>query len=426
MQDLTTHLSHPRILFITFFFLCGTLLFCLSFSTNILTPHLNKIGGHDHPLSGFNDPLPLPYDFHSNRVSRDSTPQADPLELTSISQGEDFDPGQVVALPSQKTPRKGAWLIGVSVSTEDVGRRMLIRNTWQTWTKDHEDIETVFVLARPANQWQKIIERENEVYNDLVILEDLEDDRHNANTRKSCDWLAHVVDQATASGSHPKYVSKVDTDAFPNIDRMYEEIMFQRLLDDDAPAGGEYTSSDRTYLGYKIKWENDPHPYAQGSFYTLSWPLVEAIATAHKERTIFGQHEDILIGRYLFEERITYTFLDWTQNRHHDLTAEKDMTDEDIRSGKMLVGHMLKADDEFLAAANMFARVKEEMKAESESNAKKGSTTEQNQEEDYTELFATYETAVAEESLIKGIDRYTDTQVKDDAAWRNDFSESVG
>ncbi|KAG8526590.1 uncharacterized protein KY384_008791 [Bacidia gigantensis] len=382
-----------RVIYGTLILLCGALLLYLnhphlttSTRGQVVYPpsHAVELDEHTSPLTSVE---PIAGEISPQNVI---SPSAKAL---SLQQSTDSKP----APPKPRAP----WLIVVSSHVHEVQRRMLIRNTYiSLFTKDNPDLfEVVFLLGHPKREWRDVIERETATHGDIHILEQLEATNYNANTRKMNDYFVDLLQTADPSspsyrGEPPKFVSKVDTQSYIYITRFYNEFIHPFLHADEQPApaakpaaiNSTTASTNTTTLppqppsppppaeaepnlvahphtliaraGSPTR-PDIPHRFPQSAFYTLTWPLVSALAQRHRENPIFGEREDVLIGRYLHEEDVEYEFIDLgVQGRQVRIGDEGgDVTAAMIREGRVLCGEGLGEDAQLVALADLYETV---------------------------------------------------------------------
>ena len=241
------------------------------------------------------------------------------------------------------------WLIATMSPVTGPLRRQIIRQTWQELYQGPK-IDFRFVIANYSDLWEPLIRSENDTYGDLICLCHLKENVKIANSVKSVEFLKHMI-KTTPSGSRRyKYVSKADDDVYLALKNFYTEYMAPRLRN----------NSEGTLIGRPLnlyrKFELNsgpyvplPYYYPSGRFYTLSWDMVATIADLHTRDPITDEHEDVLIGRLLYEANITVpSFVKLDKERTFDLGWEGRV------DNRTLLVHQIKEDQKYLDVASVF------------------------------------------------------------------------
>ena len=115
-----------------------------------------------------------------------------------------------ISIPLRAKQKSPVWLIATISAAHSQRRRNIIRATWQTYYRNPV-ISTKFVISNPGDIWMPLIQQENETYGDLIMMADLEESAHIANTVKTLNFFTYLAAQGP---SHYKFVSKLDDDSF--------------------------------------------------------------------------------------------------------------------------------------------------------------------------------------------------------------------
>jgi hypothetical protein len=192
------------------------------------------------------------------------------------------------------------WLIATISPAHGIQRRSIIRNTWQRLYKNDTIFTSKFVISNPGPIWQEAIMAENATFGDLIILPHLEETGAVANSIKSIEFLKYLTTQQPRKWA---FVSKLDDDSFLDAHAFYEQYLHPRLA---APLPPHPDLEDplssplnRTIIGRTL--HRGKYSYPGGQFYTMTWDIVKLLAQLHSENTIRDEHEDVLVGRLLYE-----------------------------------------------------------------------------------------------------------------------------
>jgi hypothetical protein len=198
-----------------------------------------------------------------------------------------------------KSPTAPVWLIATISPAHSIQRRSIIRNTWQRLYKNDSITMTRFVIANPGPLWLPVIEAENSTYGDIIMLSHLNESAQIANTVKSVEFLKHL----TTHSQTYAFVTKLDDDSFLDSKTFYEQYLHPRIT---APP---YSNTDRESLVFSPMnrtilartLHRGRYSYPGGQFYTMTWDLVSLLSRLHDENPITDEHEDVMVGRLLFE-----------------------------------------------------------------------------------------------------------------------------
>lgn len=189
-------------------------------------------------------------------------------------------------------------------------RRMAIRGTWMHHYSSRKVLSTtrflVGLLNLPEEQLSSLRE-EQDVYQDLLLLEDLKDSYLNLSAK-----VLLGLEWSQAENVDFDYLVKTDDDSYVRIEAVSEALR-------------QMECQNELYWGYFMghafpeptgkwmerNWFKCPHyfPYAMGGGYVLSRKLVETV-TRFSERLILYSNEDVTVSSWLSPYRLL---------RKHDL-----------------------------------------------------------------------------------------------------------
>ena len=199
------------------------------------------------------------------------------------------------------TPR---WLLAIFVSPEDDARREAIRSTWLSRFR-HPSFEYRFIVGNLDNTsaGSRLL-TENATHGDIWALQEYtNEDYYTANHIKNMEFFKHLVHHLGHDVSRYDLVSKVDSDVWFNVPLYYETFMKSRL------PGGQHCNPDtKTVIGRPMVW-GSPYAYASGRLYTLSWPMIEFLASKYEVDLLPSLTEDKLMGQYLYEDKMEHEFV---------------------------------------------------------------------------------------------------------------------
>ena len=229
------------------------------------------------------------------------------------------------------------WLLATMSPAWSQRRRNIIRSTWQKMY-NNDAFTMRFVISKPGETWEKLVQHENETYGDLIIMSHLEESRTVANTIKTMEFFSSLA-QGTSTW---KYVSKVDDDSFVNTETFYEEYLEPRL------------DATRTIIARSMKDIHRDYSYPQGQFYTVSWDMVLTLSELYAQKHTTDEHEDALVGRLLHEARHDYDLIEVPNDRFHDYNPSNKLwtwlTSHAI-TNQTISPHLLKDDETYLDVA---------------------------------------------------------------------------
>jgi beta-1,3-galactosyltransferase 1 len=227
-------------------------------------------------------------------------------------------------------------------------RRNIIRTTWQS-KYDNNAFTMRFVISNPGETWAELVRHENDTYHDMIMLPDLEETSHVANTVKTVEFLTHLVAAAGSSGQKWNYVSKIDDDSFLDTTIFYRDFIRPRLH-----ANTTIIARDMTGMGSKS------FRFPGGQFYTLSWDLVVKLADLYTQNPIKDEAEDVLVGRLLHEGGQAWDLVKLDNARAFDYDESvsdasqwaHQITPESVNP------HKMKTDEVYLDVAGQMAALK--------------------------------------------------------------------
>lgn len=255
------------------------------------------------------------------------------------------------------------WLIATISAAESVQRRAIIRSTWQTLYKNDTIFTTRFVLSNPGALWSPIIAAENATHGDIIILSDLKEDAHTANTIKSVEFLKYLT---TSSNITYDFVTKLDDDSYLDAHTFWKNYLEPRIAFDAHKTHAESSALNRTIIARTLR--RSTWTYPGGQFYTMTWDLAVLLTQLHTKHPINDEHEDVLVGRLLHEAGVEWQHSDLPNEIAFDY-EEKDLRGDgtafardgaDLKGWRHAVGrgsvnpHKMKGVEEYLKVAACF------------------------------------------------------------------------
>ncbi|KAE9973080.1 hypothetical protein EG328_004417 [Venturia inaequalis] len=259
-------------------------------------------------------------------------------------------------------PLPPPWLIATISAAQSVQRRAIIRSTWQTLYKNDTTFTTRFVLSNPGELWAPVIAVENATHGDIIILPDLKEDSHTANTVKSIEFLKYL----TAGNTAYDFITKLDDDSYLDAHTFWKNYLQPRIAFDAGNAHSESPALNRTIIARTLR--RSTWTYPGGQFYTMTWDLAVLLSQLHAKHPINDEHEDVLVGRLLHEAGVEWQHVDLPNEIAFDF-EEKDLRGDgtafakdgaDLKGWKHAVGrgsvnpHKMKGDEEYLRVAACF------------------------------------------------------------------------
>lgn len=255
------------------------------------------------------------------------------------------------------------WLIATISAAQSIQRRAIIRSTWQTLYKNDTIFTTRFVLSNPGELWAPIIAAENATHGDIIILSDLKEDEHTANTIKSIEFLKYLT---TSSDTTYDFVTKLDDDSYLDAHTFWKNYLEPRIAFDAHKTHAESSALNRTIIARTLR--RSTWTYPGGQFYTMTWDIATLLSQLHTKHPINDEHEDVLVGRLLHEAGIKWQHSNLPNEIAFDF-EEKDLRGDgtafaregaDLKGWKHAVGrgsvnpHKMKGDEEYLRVAGCF------------------------------------------------------------------------
>ena len=243
---------------------------------------------------------------------------------------------------SSQKEQKPRWLIATPCATSQQQRRNVIRTTWQS-TYNNSLYDTRFILSKDDGLWDPIIKEENETFGDIIQLKDLDPSPETSNRIKMVEFLKYLVLEVQ-HGTMQKYdwVSKIDSDAFLEANSFYNHFL------------NSMETSNHTLIG-RVSHNGgiDEFDWPGGAFYTFSWQLVEKIVHLANESPITDVPEDVLVGRYLYDGKVKFDFVDLGEKLMFDIPVDNAYFPRKITNEAILV-HFIKEDEQYLEVASLF------------------------------------------------------------------------
>jgi len=247
-----------------------------------------------------------------------------------------------LSIPHRAKQKSPVWLIATISPAHSQLRRNIIRATWQTYFRNPA-VTTKFVISNPEDLWMPLIQHENATYGDLILMADLEESAHIANTVKTLKFFTYLAAQGP---SHYKFVSKLDDDSFLDVRAFYEEFINPRL---ETPNNG-------TVIGRELTHPDPEYPYPGGQFYTVSWNMLLTLVRLYTTNPIDDEHEDVLVGRLLYEASVPFELVTLSHQRAFDLD-ENNWNEWDgwhsVMEGS-INPHQIKDDEVYLRVAALY------------------------------------------------------------------------
>lgn len=281
------------------------------------------------------------------------------LLFTNSFLEEPFKPS--LHMKSKEIPHP-VWLIATISAAHSLQRRAIIRNTWQSLYKNDSIFTTRFVLSNPGELWAPIIAAENATHGDIIILPNLEENGHTANTVKSIEFFKHI----TSGETRYDFVSKLDDDSYLDAHTFFKNYLQPRIAFDEHKTVSETSAMNRTIIARTLR--RSTWTYPGGQFYTMTWDIVSLVSQLHAKHPIVDEDEDVLIGRLLHEAGEEWHHTDLPNEVAFDF-KEKDLRGDgtafakdgaDLKGWRHAVGrgsvnpHKMKGDEEFLRVAACF------------------------------------------------------------------------
>jgi hypothetical protein len=263
-------------------------------------------------------------------------------------------PSSALAALSTASPPSHDWLVATISPALAQRRRNMIRTTWQAlYTGPPATFR--FVIANPGEEWFPVLLDEQDKYGDLIMLDHLTESKELGMKTKEIDFALWLVEQGTPW----RYVSKLDDDSYLDASAFYEEYLSPRLNDTTIKPEDEDPVIIGRHMGRDgfISLEF-PFPYPGGQFWTMSWPVVTALAHQYNISSTRHEFADVLVGMLLDEAGKEFEFVDMPHSEAFELfrgRMDEERWEHDITS-KSMNPHLLKDDDVWL-------KVSEEMKS---------------------------------------------------------------
>ena len=258
-----------------------------------------------------------------------------PVDLRLSSSSSPTTDGAAAAADEER------WLILYASDGRNVQRQQMIR---ATALRNECKLPSYrrFLNGKVEDYWHPVLKAENATYGDLIVLEDVPEDAHTANTVKTAEFFVYFADRLETEYSNVKWVTKVDTDTLFDAEILCREYLEQYQGEPVGPIliGSPYGPTDER-----------PYPYASGRAYTLSAELIKLLAKQFQESRIDDVPEDILVARLAHEGNIDFEFIELDFQRTFDIGTEE------FKNDTILI-HNLKDDNDYLD----FAKRKRDIK----------------------------------------------------------------
>jgi Galactosyltransferase len=214
---------------------------------------------------------------------------------------------------------------------------------------------TLFVLGNPGTLWKTVILAENEIFHDLIILDNVPENSRTANTVKTIEFLKWLV----MLNNSWTFVSKIDDDSFLNARAFWDQYLLPLKSDVES-------ASMNIIIGRNVS--NFGSNYPGGQFYTMSWNIALTLAALQTHLSITDTDEDLLIERLLSAGGVNWNFItlpssmafDFDQDdamNHSTAWAQED-SDQDAWAhavgSRAINPHKMKDDETYLKVVECF------------------------------------------------------------------------
>lgn len=204
------------------------------------------------------------------------------------------------------------WLLATMSPADGIGRRILIRETWQRLYANSSRFDMRFIISNATDLFWPYVQEENKTHGDLLMLEHLQETRKVANTIKPMEFLKALTEGQLLRPY--SFVSKIDDDTFLDATTFYDRYLAPRLKS----ARENNMQLSPSVIGKKIHgaytWD-----YPAGAFYTLSWDLVCGAVAAYAFNGTQGiKDEDALIGKLVADSELQFEFIGFSTREVSD------------------------------------------------------------------------------------------------------------
>ena len=255
------------------------------------------------------------------------------------------------SLTTREQPR---WLIATISPALSQRRRNIIRTTWQSlYTGPPADFR--FILANPGIEWYDVITAENNTHGDLIMLDHLTEGKALGMMTKEIDFALWLVE----SGRQYNFVSKLDDDSYLDGNAFYDEYLSHRVEQGLQPTVEESVIIGRHMGRDGFISEQYPFPYPGGQFWTMSWPVISALARQYNTSSTRAHWADVLIGKLLDEAGTEFNFVDMPHSEAFEYREDIDDEEEweHVITSKSMNPHLLKEDELYLKVAGQMRSV---------------------------------------------------------------------
>ncbi|KAL5973991.1 hypothetical protein ACLOJK_030651 [Asimina triloba] len=195
--------------------------------------------------------------------------------------------------PQSPSPPKPAFrlLIGILTRADLYERRNLLRLVYGLQSPQKAQVDVKFVFCSLAKEDQTVLVPLEIMLHDDVITLNCTENMNDGKTYTYLSSLPSILDNKDGEDRPYDYVMKADDDIYFRLDQLVETLI-------DLPR-------EDLYHGFVIPCkEMDPRGrYMAGMGYTLSWDLVEWIASTDVAKNRTSGTEDLLVGQWLNEGR---------------------------------------------------------------------------------------------------------------------------
>jgi hypothetical protein len=229
-------------------------------------------------------------------------------------------------------------LVGILVSCNQVDRRHHMRAHQINTYNSYKDITFRFVLGKPDPAYHQAITYENNTYGDLIILDNVPDDRENARTIKPYEFFKYIEKNLPVY----KYIAKLDTDCFLNIPMFWNNYFNETVQELEYAIIGLFIKG----LG-RFEWP-------QGGFELISWKIMLWLNKFYPSVPRSADADDLQLAWFLYDAEINYTKVEFDPVSSYDFRSgcnAEYITDVFPYSMRI---HELKVENDYLNVASCF------------------------------------------------------------------------
>ena len=239
-------------------------------------------------------------------------------------------------------------LIFIATSYKDAQRRELIRSMQINIFKDLP-IDWRFFLTNASEYYRKEIEYENLMYNDTVVLSNVEDDIHTLNKTMYFEILKYIQENM------PDYnlVCKLDSEAFLNLKTLWPEYLEPNLYKKEPTFIGRILDSLEANLTLQLV-----QPRVHSAFVAINWNLMRLVNKLYYIHWKVGDYAfaEIQLSHYLKDDIINYNNLTLSHKSspHFDPKETNFTKPNHIITPDAVYVDELKTENDYLKVASCF------------------------------------------------------------------------